>query len=71
MASKNKPVVKKAGKKKNGYEQPKHLKAGTILIDNHKKQWKIGVSIGIYFANIKFSGTNYNECHFLRYRWLW
>ena len=46
MASKNKPVAKKTGKKKNGYEQPKHLKTGSILIDSFKKQWKIGISIG-------------------------
>ncbi|KAG5671453.1 hypothetical protein PVAND_001649 [Polypedilum vanderplanki] len=43
MASK----PKAAGKKKNGYEAPKKLKPGTILRDNYKKDWKIGVSIGI------------------------
>ncbi|CAG9806496.1 unnamed protein product [Chironomus riparius] len=47
MASKDKPATKKESKKKNAYEQPKHLKTGSIIIDNYKKQWKIGVSIGI------------------------
>ena len=46
MGSKDKPAVKKVSKKKNAYEQPKHLKTGSIIVDNYKKQWKIGVSIG-------------------------
>lgn len=46
MASKPKAVAKKPTKKKNGYEAPKKLKAGTILIDSAKKKWKIGTSIG-------------------------
>ncbi|XP_070493836.1 nucleosomal histone kinase 1 isoform X2 [Chironomus tepperi] len=63
MASKDKPVAKKASKKKNAYEQPKHLKTGSIIVDNYKKQWKIGVSIGmggfgeIYSACDASSGT--------------
>lgn len=47
MASKGKGAVKKATKKKNGYEMPKAAKPGTILVDNQKKEWKIGKSIGI------------------------
>ena len=48
MASKGgKVAVKKPAKKKNGYEMPKAAKPGTILIDSHKKEWKIGKSIGI------------------------
>lgn len=48
MASKVKGgAVKKPAKKKNGYEMPKAAKPGIILTDNHKKQWKIGKSIGI------------------------
>lgn len=46
MASKVKAPVKKAPKKKNGYEMPQALKAGEILVDQQKTQWKIGVSIG-------------------------
>lgn len=48
MASKGvKGAIKKPAKKKNGYEMPKAAKPGIILIDNHKKEWKIGKSIGI------------------------
>lgn len=47
MASKAKAPAKKPVKKKNGYQMPKKAKPGTILIDNQKKQWKIGESIGI------------------------
>jgi vaccinia related kinase len=47
MASKPKAAAKKPAKKKNGYQMPKPAKPGTILIDNQKKQWKIGTSIGI------------------------
>lgn len=47
MASKGKALPKKAAKKKNGYEMPKPLKPGDVLIDNQKAQWKIGVSIGV------------------------
>jgi vaccinia related kinase len=47
MASKGKVAVKKAVKKKNGYEMPKSAKPGIVLIDNHKKNWKIGKSIGV------------------------
>lgn len=47
MASKGKDPVKKAPKKKNGYEMPKPLKPGDIIADNQKVQWKIGVSIGV------------------------
>lgn len=46
MAPKAKNPPKKATKK-NGYKMPKPLKTGDILIDIFKKQWKIGVSIGI------------------------
>lgn len=47
MASKAKGAVKKPAKKKNGYEMPKAVKPGLVLIDSHKKQWKIGKSIGV------------------------
>lgn len=40
-------ATKGKGKKKNGYEMPKSLKAGDLLVDTQKKQWKIGVSIGV------------------------
>lgn len=47
MASKVKGLPKKAAKKKNGYEMPKPLKLGDVIIDNQKGQWKVGVSIGV------------------------
>lgn len=40
-------ATKGKGKKKNGYEMPKPLKSGDLLQDTQKKQWKIGVSIGV------------------------
>lgn len=46
MASKGKAAVKKAPKKKNAYEMPQPVKAGEILYDNQKNQWRIGVPIG-------------------------
>ena len=46
MATKGKNPPKKASKK-NGYAMPKPLDQGDILTDNQKKQWKIGVSIGV------------------------
>lgn len=46
MASKGKTQPKKATKK-NGYEMPKPLKAGDVLKDTQKGQWKVGVSIGV------------------------
>ena len=47
MATKGKIGVKKAVKKKNGYEMPKAAKPGMVLIDTLKNQWKIGKSIGV------------------------
>jgi hypothetical protein len=55
MASKAKKAPAK--KKANGYEQPKHIPTGTVLVDQSKNEWKIGKSIGcggfgeIYSAN--------------------
>lgn len=45
MATKGKAPVKRPAKK-NGYEMPKPLKAGDVLKDTQKGQWKVGVSIG-------------------------
>lgn len=79
MASKDKPAAKKAGKKKNGYEQPKHLKAGSTIIDNYKKSWKIGTSIGNchhFLYNLMtcyriFTNINKSFQTIIRYWWFW
>jgi vaccinia related kinase len=46
MASKAKSQPKKAPNKKNGYESPKPLVKGAVLMDNQKNAWKVGESIG-------------------------
>lgn len=46
MATKGKATVKRPAKK-NGYQMPEPLKAGDVLKDTQKGQWKVGVSIGV------------------------
>lgn len=55
-------IVKRAPKKKgaNAYKLPDPISAGEILTDMGKKQWILGVSIGIGGFGEIYSGMYYS-----------
>lgn len=55
----SKQAVKKAPKKKNGYQMPDPIPNGEILQDITKKKWIIGPSIGVGGFGEIYSAAEY------------